>query len=112
MNKQNFTWRDNQFLYKKKNNRWRLASSSSSFIICHLHLVERQSEKRNKLFFLFFSGNGGDAGRINFRARHINGEVRLSVCRGRGAVAALNGRAGPGKLAGTFGKKDLKKSRF
>ena len=110
MNKQNFTWRDNQFLYKKKNNRWRLASSSSSFIICHLHLVERQSEKRNKLFF--FSGNGGDAGRINFRARHINGEVRLSVCRGRGAVAALNGRAGPGKLAGTFGKKDLKKSRF
>ena len=61
---------------------------------------------------MFFSGNGGDAGRINFRARHINGEVRLSVCRGSGAVAALNGRAGPGKLAGTFGNKDLKKSRF
>ena len=112
MNKQNFTWRDNQFLYKKKkNNRWRLARLSSSFIICH-HLVERQSEKRNNLFLKFFSGNGGDAGRINFRARHINGEVRLSVCRGRGAVAALNGRAGPGKLAGTFGNKDLKKSRF
>ncbi|CAH3198111.1 unnamed protein product, partial [Porites evermanni] len=40
-------------------------------------------------------GNGGDAGRINFRARHINGEVRLSVCRGHEAEAALNGRAGP-----------------
>ena len=94
----------------KKNNRWRLARSSSSFIICHLHLVERQSERRNKLFL--FSGNGGEAGRINFRARHINGEVRLSVCKGHGAEAALNGRAGPGKLAGTFGNKDLKKSRF
>ena len=111
MNKQNFTWRDNQFLYKKKNNRWRLARTSSSFIICHLNLVD--SQKKGINFFLkFFSGNGGDAGRINFRARHINGEVRLSVCKGHGAEAALNGRGGPGKLAGTFGNKDLKKSRF
>ena len=62
--------------------------------------------------FYFSSGNGGDAGRINFRARHINGEVRLSVCRGHGAEVALNGRAGPGKLAGTFGNKQLKQSRF
>ena len=40
----------------KKKNRWRLARSSSSFVICHLHLVGRQSEKRNKLFFCFFQG--------------------------------------------------------
>ena len=44
------------FVQKKKNNRWRLARSSSSFVICHLHLVGRQSEKRDKLFFYFFQG--------------------------------------------------------
>ena len=54
MNKENFTWRD----FEHKKNRWRLAHSSSSFIICHLHLVERQSEKRDKHFFFnyFFQG--------------------------------------------------------
>ena len=32
--------------------------------------------------------------------------------RGNGAEAALNGRAGPGKLAGAFGIKELKQRPF
>ena len=101
-----------RFCKQKKNNRWRPAHSSFSFIICHLHLVESQQNVIYTFFYCFSSGNGGDAGRINFRARHINGEVTLSVCRGHGAEAALNGRAGPVKLAGTFGNKELKQNRF
>ena len=101
-----------RFCKQKNNNWWRPAQSSFSFIICHLHLVESQKNVIYTFFYCFTSGNGGDAGRINFRARRINGEVRLSVCRGHGAEAALNGRAGPGKLAGTFGNNELKQKRF
>ena len=57
VNKQNFTCRDNQFLYKKKTIAGDLhARLLRSFIICHLHLVERQSEKKKTFFKIFFQG--------------------------------------------------------
>ena len=44
-----------------------------------------------------WSGDGGSAGMIIFRARKINGEVTIGACAGKGAFAARNGRGGKGK---------------
>ena len=42
-------------------------------------------------------GNGGDAGRMNFRVREINGKVDVRTCRGNGAFPASTGLGGSGK---------------
>ena len=46
---------------------------------------------------MMWSGDGGSAGVVIFRARKINGEVRIGTCAGKGAAAARNGRGGKGK---------------
>ena len=46
---------------------------------------------------MMWSGDGGSAGMIIFRARKINGEVTIGACAGKGAVAARNGQGGKGK---------------
>ena len=46
---------------------------------------------------MMWSGDGGSAGVVIFRARKINGEVTIGTCAGKGAAAARNGRGGKGK---------------
>ena len=51
---------------------------------------------------MFWLGNGGESGYLFLRANNINGEVTLRSCRGKGAVAAKNGRGGLGKKIHIF----------